>query len=138
MRLSSGTVRRRRLLLVDPDAVYRAGLEVPLEMALWTVFGCADVEGALAWLDAHPKHHIDAIWCETSMRDGSGQELIARVRQLRPALVGVPALIVSASEPKGCDDSVRFFHKKETAAAVRWLVLLEEPNGEAADYVPYS
>ena len=124
MRLSSGTVRRRRLLLVDPDAVYCAGLEEPLEMALWSVHAYADASSALSWLADNPTDDLDAVWCEVALRDLSGEDLIMRVRELRPAL---PAMIVSSSEPAStlAANAVRRFSKRDTAAAVRWLLALE-------------
>ena len=136
MRLSSGTVRRRRLLLVDPDAVYRAGLEEPLEMALWSLHAHADAPSALAWLEKNPNQDVDAIWCEAALRDVRAEELIARVRALRP---GLPALIVSATDESGvAPDAIRKFSKRETAAAVRWLLALATDPEVEKQQLPYS
>ena len=137
MRLSSGTVRRRRLLLVDPDAVYCAGLEEPLEMALWSVHAHADVPSALAWLADNPSQDIDAIWCEATLRDVRAEELIARVRELRP---GLPALVVSSAQDGSAmaSNAIRKFSKRDTGAAVRWLLALEPDKELDRDYLPYS
>ena len=132
MRLSSGTVRRRRLLLVDPDAVFRAGLEEPLDAALWAVLSYSSAGAALAWLEANPAQTVDAIWCESDLRGESGVELVERVRVLRP---GLAAVIVTASTlPEPQLASVFVFSKKETAAAVRWLTVLE-PEADAVPFV---
>ena len=128
MRLASGTLRRRRLLLVDPDAVYRAGLEEPLEAALWTVQGHPDAASALAWLEENPTCFVDAVWCEASIPDSTGPDFVARVRDhLHP---GVPAMIVSATEPPSqiATGTIRAFSKKETASAVRWLFALGDED----------
>ena len=113
---------------MDPDAVYRAGLEEPLDTALWTVQGHPDAASALAWLEENPMCIIDAVWCEASMPDSTGVDFVARVRgQLHPA---VPALIVSAAEPPSeiAAGTIRAFSKKETSSAVRWLFALGDED----------
>jgi hypothetical protein len=122
-RLSSGTVRRRRLLVVDPDAVYRIGLEEPLEATLWSSIGWAEAGDALEWLAENPDSLVDALWCEHELRDGCAATFVERVRALRP---GLPALVVMAKSRdadarRGYPDDVHFFAKKETADAVRLL-----------------
>ncbi|MEJ7735388.1 MAG: hypothetical protein WKG00_40155 [Polyangiaceae bacterium] len=130
-RLASGKVRRRRLLLVDPDAVYRIGLEEPLEATLWSPIGWAEAGDALEWLAKNPGALVDALWCEHDLRDGSAANFVERVRALRP---GLPALVVMARSPDGAaqrayPDGVHFFAKKESADAVRLLAgIADQPR----------
>jgi DNA-binding NtrC family response regulator len=136
MRLSSGTVRRRRLLVVDPDAVYRIGLEEPLEATLWSPVSWADAGDALEWLAENPDALVDALWCEHELRDGSAADFVERVRAMRP---GLPALVVTAKAREAAarqayPEGVHFFAKKETAAAVRVLAgIADEPSDHAQE-----
>jgi len=124
MRMSSGTVRRRRVLVVDPDAVYRAGLEEPLETVLWTVLPCAEADDALrviAGID------VDALWTELDLREGEkhgaeGIDLLERVARAAP---WIHRLVVTASiERPPLPAGVRWFSKRETSSAVRYLATL--------------
>ena len=112
MRMPSGTVRRRRVLVVDPDAVYRAGLEEPLQTVLWTVLPCPDLETAeetLGWFE------VDAIWTE---RDG-----LPLLCDLDPSIERV--VVTSADRPDNLPFGVHWFPKRETYAAVQHLATLE-------------
>ena len=119
MRMPSGTVRRRRVLVVDPDAVYRAGLEEPLQTVLWTVLPCPDLETAeetLGWFE------IDAIWTE---RDG-----LPLLRVLDPSIERV--VVTSSARPDDLPRGTHWFSKRETHAAVQHLATLEPVEREKA------
>jgi DNA-binding NtrC family response regulator len=120
------------LLVVDPDAVYRIGLEEPLEATLWSSLGWADAGDALEWLAENPDALVDALWCEHELRDGPAASFVERVRALRP---GLPALVVTAKAREATarhayPEGVHFFAKKETAAAVRVLASIADEPGE--------
>src|SRR5262245_49947795 len=95
MRFSSGKTRRKQLLVVDPDAVYRAGLEEALELVLWNPHAHADAESALAWIAEHATHPLDGVWCEGVLGQTPAGRFIERVRAMRP---NIPAVIVTATE----------------------------------------
>lgn len=117
MRLPSGTVRRRRVLVIDPDAVFRAGLEERLEMALWTVVSCDGADAAAPLL---LDLRFDAIWGALSPRSGKVAELLHRARACDPD-VEIVVVSGSSNDAEPLPDRSLVFSSRETLEAVRYL-----------------
>ena len=89
---SSGSERRRRVLVIDPDPVYRAGLEELLSAHCWVAIPYANTE--IPWRQL-AGGSFDALWMEWDQRGLlEGADLLRRVHEAAP---DVPLLVVTAS-----------------------------------------
>jgi DNA-binding NarL/FixJ family response regulator len=121
--MQSTKVRRRRVLLIDPDPVYRAGLEELLGTMFWTALPSSDNDVERA--------DYDAIWMEWDLRDPaiSGRDLMLRARRASPDAV---IMIVTSSddvrEARRAATAVgaEVFTKRETQIAAARLTEIED------------
>ncbi|HEX8911081.1 MAG TPA: response regulator [Humisphaera sp.] len=81
----------RSLLLVEDDGSSAHALSLILRRYGWSVDVVATVADALAYLDAHTP---SAVILDLMLPDGSGADVLARVRQRMP---GVPVTVTTAS-----------------------------------------
>jgi len=81
-RKSDPSIRRRRLLVVDDDAMVQRTIARVLRMD-HDVLTASSGKEALAVLD---KEKVDAVICDLMMPEMSGQQLYARLLETRPAL----------------------------------------------------
>ncbi|MBL8938183.1 MAG: response regulator [Archangium sp.] len=95
--MSSGT---RTVLVVDDEASIRRCLKRVLERDGFSVVGAATGEEALEALGAGP---VDVVLLDCAMPDGSGPELVPR---LRAARAGIPILFHTGSEVTAEDRSL--------------------------------
>ena len=93
MGMLSRSGRRRRVLVIDPDPVYRAGLEELLDAHRWVAIPCDDIDVATRQLG---EGDFDVMWMEWDQRHGSiqGPELLRRAHEVAP---DVPLLVVTSS-----------------------------------------
>ncbi len=131
MRMASGHVRRRRVLVIDPAPVYRAGLEEVLASYLWSVVPCATAEDARARL---ADSTFDAVWSEWDLRSGEGTAdlLLADVRRAAPAatLLIVTAVAIAGAERAAALLGARVFSKRDTQQAALTLAEIEDERLE--------
>lgn len=128
MRMPSGHVRRRRVLVIDPDPVYRAGLEELLGTFFWTSIPCADVASALEGL---AKGGFDAVWTEWDLRDPAARpdDLLTRARRIAPTaalLVVTPTRNVDQAKLAATRVGAHVFSKRDTQQAALRLTELED------------
>jgi DNA-binding NtrC family response regulator len=128
MRMPSGQVRRRRVLLIDPDPVYRAGLEELLGTLFWTAMTCDNVASTLEHFAAGG---FDAVWIEWDLRDpaASVEDLLIRARRLAPtaALMVVTATRnVDQAKLAAIRVGAHVFAKRDTQQAAIKLTELED------------
>lgn len=134
----SGRIETRRILVVDPDAVYRVGLVELLLSRGFTPVACADTQGALKWLG---RGSFVAVWSEYKLDSSGlggldGLELLrrARARFPRASLVLVTlSSEVPALEARAPRDA-RVFMKTEASAALEFLI--ERHGLSEADVLP--
>jgi DNA-binding NtrC family response regulator len=81
------------VLVIDPDPVYRAGLEELLDAHRWVAILCDDIDVATRQLG---EGDFDVMWMEWDQRHGSiqGPELLRRAHEVAP---DVPLLVVTSS-----------------------------------------
>jgi CheY-like chemotaxis protein len=123
VKTESGRIETRRILVVEPDAVYRVGLVELLLSRGFTPVACADVQGALKWLG---RGSFVAIWSEYELDSPTldGLEFLerARARFPRASLVLVSSSTnVAALEARAPRDS-RVFTKTEAGPAIEFLM----------------
>lgn len=125
----SGQIETRRILVVDPDAVYRVGLVELLLSRGFTPVACADTQGALKWLG---RGSFVAVWSAAKLDSSTlsslgaldGLELLrrARARFPRASLVLVTASDdLTALEARAPRDA-RVFRKADANAALDFLI----------------
>src|SRR5687768_18254369 len=83
----------RCLLLIDDEPAQRRLVTAIAARAGWWVMGAPDVETAEQLLVAEEGREVEAILLDHWMAGDEGGQLIARLRELRPAL---PLLILTA------------------------------------------
>lgn len=119
----SGRIETRRILVLDPDAVYRVGLVELLLSRGFTPVACADTQGALKWLG---RGSFVAIWSEYELDSPAldGIEFLGRARTRFPRA----SLVLASSSPRiaGLEAVVpsgaRVFMKTEASAAIEFLM----------------
>ena len=91
--LSRSGRRRRRVLVIDPDPVYRAGLEELLDAHRWVAIPCEAVEFPVRQL---AEGAFDVMWMEWDQRHApiQGPELLRRAHEAAPDM---PLLVVTSS-----------------------------------------
>jgi DNA-binding NtrC family response regulator len=119
-KLESGAVESRRVLVVDPDSVFRVGLGELLMARGFTPISCSDADTAIRLLG---RGSYVAIWAEAELEgrvDGIG--LLERARERTPGALLL--LVTSTDRPLGrrtMPEGVRAFTKKDANAAVQLL-----------------
>lgn len=93
MGVMSRSGRRRRVLVIDPDPVYRAGLEELLDAHRWVAISCENIEAATRQLG---EGDFDVIWMDWEQRHGAvqGPELLRRAHEAAPDM---PLLVVTST-----------------------------------------
>jgi DNA-binding NtrC family response regulator len=116
------------LLIVDDDPSFRRALRRLLELEQISVIEADDGEQAIRVIEHDQAHLLDAVLTDVSMQAVSGPELIAVLREHRPAL---PIVAMSAWDPVPPGlPRVPFLHKpfelEELIEALGPLVLSPE------------
>jgi two-component system response regulator MprA len=104
----------RSILVVDQDPLMREILEDSLNLLRCKVFSAGTIKDALETLASET---IDAVICEDQLAQGTGLELLARMKNCELEL---PFALMTASEPNLCRDTV-------FGAGVR--IVFEKPFG---------
>ena len=116
------------LLIVDDDPSFRRALRRLLELEQISVIEADDGEQAIRVIEHDEAQRVDAVLTDVSMQTVSGPELIAVLREYRPAL---PVVAMSAWDPVPPGlPRVPFLHKpfelEELIETVGPLVLTPE------------
>jgi CheY-like chemotaxis protein len=118
-KLESGCIEARRVLVVDPDSVFRVGLSELLVTRGFTPTCCSDADTAIRLLG---RGSYVGIWTEAALEgklDGCG--LLHKARERAP---GALLLLVTGGElptPDQLPEGARALTKKDAAGAVRLL-----------------
>ena len=116
------------LLIVDDDPSFRRALRRLLELEQISVIEADDGEQAIRLIENDEAHLLDAVLTDVSMQGVSGPELIAVLREYRPALL-IVAMSAWDPVPPGLPP-VPFLHKpfelEELIETLGPLVLMPE------------
>lgn len=127
----SGCIETRRILVVDPDAVYRTGLVERLLSRGFTPIACGDASGALRWLG---RGRFVAVWADYRLDSpsvtGAGLLLRAHARFPRASLILTTAHHDEPFLQTRIPSAGRVFAKADATAALAFLM---ERHGIAAD-----
>ncbi|MBX9402476.1 response regulator [Lysobacter sp. BMK333-48F3] len=129
-----------RVLLVEDDPVTRAFLTAAVEAMPAQVDGADSLAAALALGDAHDYQ----LWLfDANLPDGSGSDLLARLRMRHPRTLAVAHTATGESEVRErliasgfCEVLVKPLPASAVRATIRRLLVLPEPESAAEASTP--